>query len=665
MGDPLANLKHEMTEFSIITGLSDLQDMVDHYMDKEAFAFDVETTGPDRANELTNTVTWISFATDDSTDVIPIQHPNGEYIRTDMPLLKSGLVRQEKGLPLRPSDYSRDARKAIPVFGPPPEQLHHAEVFQTLKPLLLNDSMKIGQNLKFDLKSVVKYIGQLPEGRYFCTMLASWLLDVSRVGKLDLASNLERELGVKMVKGIGSNVEMHSFEDVARYSALDSYWTYRLSAALIRKLKEERLQRVMMLEVDVLRVVCKMELAGAPINKQALQELHDMLAVDVDKALGEVYRIAGRAFNMNSTQEKVKALYDKKSEGGRGLKPRKKTQTGNPSVDQDALDAYRGKDELVDAMLAHAEVDKLMSTYVIPYHGGEVTHTTGGKSKTTYRESLLQNGKIHTNFKQHGAETGRFSSSNPNLQNVPNASTEHGKAIRNLFCAPEGYVLVCADYSQVEPRIIADLTKDRVLLGAYKRGVDVYTAMINGPVLKPYKLNRDGGKLGVLAMSYGIGPDTVEARLHLKAGAGRELLDGFEKQFSDVYRYKRRVIGSARNRRPVPYVKTVLGRRRYLPDLLSHNKYYRSRAERQAFNTIIQGTAADLMKVALVRADAMLPPEAQLILTVHDELLTLCPEDMADEVAEIIREAMEEIHLLEEVDLVADVKIAKTWGEAK
>lgn len=662
----IKKLSQPMDGYNIITTVDQLEELVDHYMGKPGFSYDIETTGEHRLDGHRNIVTWISMSTDDRTDVIPLQHPNGDLLRVEQPLLKSGETRKAKGLPLRDSDYSKDPKKAIKIFGPAPEQLHHAEAFALLKPLFMGPALKIGHNIKFDVKGVAKYFGEVPSGRFFCTMIASWLIDTRRVkGGLGLAACLDRELGVHMEKGIGAMVENHTFDEVAKYAALDSYWVYRLAVILIEQLKECRLERLMRLEMDVLEALAHMELAGAPIDTVALKKLHAQLEIDIDEAKGEVFRIAGRAFNLNSNNDKQEILFGKKSAGGRGLRVGKRTASGAPSVAVDALEKYRGKDELVDALLKYADLQKLMSTYIIPYLGGEVTRTTGGKTTTTHRESLLYKGRIYTDFVQHGAETGRFSSRNPNLQNVPNASTPHGKAIRDLFYAPDGYVLVCADYSQIEPRIIADLSKDPIFLGAYKNKVDVYTSMVNGEVLKPYQLQRSGGKVAVLAMSYGVGPDKVETSLHIPEGKGRELLDAFEKQFKAVYRYKRRVIAEACNRRPEPYVTTLLGRRRYLPDLKASEKYLRSRAERQAFNTRIQGTAADVMKIAIARAHAMLPPEAQLLLTVHDELLTLCPEHMGEEVAEIIREAMEGVRILEDVELIADVNIAKTWGDAK
>ena len=289
-------------------------------------------------------------------------------------------------------------------------------------------------------------------------------------------------------------------------------------------------------------------------------------------------------------------------------------------------------------------------------------HTTSGKAKILDKKSLLIDGKIHTNFKAHGAETGRFSSSEPNLQNIP-SSGDYGKLIRNLFIAPPGYKLVVADYSQIEPRIIASFTKDPIMMNNYLEGGDIYTTI--GNVMS---VDRKAGKVLVLAMSYGVGPDKIAQSIGCNLTQARKLLDNFSSRFHNIATYKAKVIRMAANVKPTPYVETIFGRRRYIPELVSKDTGLKNRAERQAFNTIIQGSAADLMKLALVRAHSCFTdePDVNVILTVHDELVTVAREDLAEETAEAIRESMEGIKLPEiTVPLIADVKIVDRWGEAK
>jgi DNA polymerase-1 len=332
------------------------------------------------------------------------------------------------------------------------------------------------------------------------------------------------------------------------------------------------------------------------------------------------------------------------------------------SVSSDALEFYRSKDALVDAILDYQDLNKLMTTYVMPYLGGDIVRTNAGKSRIIEKKSLLIDGKVHTSFKAHGAETGRFSSSDPNLQNIP-SSGKYGKLIRNLFIAPPGYKLVVADYSQIEPRVIASFSNDPIMMDNYLNGKDIYTTI--GDTVG---LDRKAGKVLVLAMSYGVGPDKIASSLGLSVDAAKKLLNDFTERFHDIAKYKGKVIRLASQQSPVPFVETMFGRRRYIPDLKSSDKGLRSRAERQAFNTMIQGSAADIMKLAIVRAHSCFlnEPDVNVLLTVHDELVTVAREDLADETAEAIRESMEGIKLPEiRVPLIADVKIANKWGEAK
>ena len=657
---------------NIITTKEQLDELVAYYLTQDSFAYDLETVGPQRGVTVVNEVLWISLATNGRGDVIPLGHPNGEFEGEAFPLTPTGQKRKEEGLSIRESDYSKDKRKAVTTYGPPPVQLFPAEVFEALKPLMFGtDRTLVGHNLVFDLTSIAKYYnGQVPTGPYFDTMIASFLYDNKNKNKCGLDDCLAREFGYHMVKGVGKEVEKYAFSTVAKYAYLDAKYTFMLyKNVLQKKLEEGQLNNVMKLEMSVLRVLCAMKLEGAPIDTAQLQILHDQLEIDIEKARSDVYRIAGKVFNINSNPEKQVLLFSPKAEGGQGLKPKvltdkgkKKDEEGKPldvsdySVSGPALELYRDSNELVAALLEYADLNKLLTTYVIPYLGGEITRTSNGKSKISQKESLLINGKIHCDFVQHGAETGRFSSRNPNLQNVPAPHTSHGKAIRNLFAAPKGYKLVVADYSQIEPRVIASMAKDPIMLDNYLTGKDIYTT-----VGETMGVDRKAGKVLVLAMAYGVGPDKIANQIGCTVNQAKSLLNDFESKFTAVNKYRNLVIGTTRKR---GYVTTLLGRRRYLPEITSRNFGEKAGAERQAFNTRIQGSAADIIKLAMVRAQDMIPKESRILLTVHDELVTLTPDNKAEETAECIRQAMEGIDLLD-VPLIADVKIVQKWGEAK
>jgi DNA polymerase I-like protein with 3'-5' exonuclease and polymerase domains len=672
---------------NIITTEEQLQDFVEFYTNVDAFAFDVETIGDNRLYPVINDVCWISFATDGRTDVIPMGHPNGSFIGYDKPLLIEGQRRLAAGKEINDTHYSKDERKWTPKFGEAPEQLTPGQVFAAIKPIMFSDKLKVGHNLKFDLKSVAKYFrGVVPAKPYFDTLTASFIINnLASKNFLKLKDCVKRELGIDMEKGVGENVALHSFEAVADYSGIDADLTWKLYKALEPKITGN-LQRVWKLEMDVLAALCDMELTGAYIDTAMLDELAEQIGNDKELAKAKAFRIAGDAFPINSVLEKQKLLFGPQGPSG---KPRltPKTHINNTinknvltdkgveaaranqdlvfthfSTSSEALEYYRGKDDLVDALLEYSDLNKLMTTYVTPYKGGMIERETNGKKTVTEKKSLLINGRVHTNFKAHGAETGRFSSSEPNLQNIP-SSGDYGKLVRNLFVAPPGHKLIVADYSQIEPRVIASFSNDPRLVNNYLSGGDIYTTI--GDTMG---VDRKAGKVLVLAISYGVGPDKIAASIGCSVTDAKKLLTRFEKEFASITKYKDKVIRLAKQSGPIPFVETLFGRRRYITGLTSKDHGESSRAERQAFNTVIQGSAADIMKLALVRAHSCFLDEKDInvILTVHDELVTIAPEDRAEETAEAIRVSMEGIKLKEiTVPLIADVQIVDKWGEAK
>ena len=666
---------------NIITTQEQLQEFVRHYSSVDAFAFDIETIGENRILPVINDVAWIAFATEGRVDVIPMGHPNGEFQFFTKPLLKAGQAQIAKGKVLTDAHFSKNKAHWVPQFSEPPVQLNPGEVFAAIKPLMFGKQLKIGHNVKFDLKSLAKYYrGRVPVKPYFDTLMAAFLINNQNKFDLGLQACVKRELGIEIEKGIGEDISQHSFDDVAKYAAIDAEVTWKLYKALQPKL-EGNLRSVWRLEMDVLAALCDMELTGAYIDQEQLGKLSTQISEDLEKAKAKAFQVAGKVFSINSVPVKQELLFAVNPDTGKPrLKPNTKFQNAltpkgkeavrrkeDPqpnmfSVSADALEIFRGKDDLVDALLEYQDLNKLMTTYVTPYTGGEVERETNGKKKTITKKSLLINGRVHTNFKAHGAETGRFSSSEPNLQNIP-SSGEYGKLVRNLFIAPPGHKLVVADYSQIEPRVIAALAQDPVLMNNYLTGGDIYTTI--GDTMG---VDRKAGKVLVLAISYGVGPDKIASSIGCSVTEAKDLLKNFESKFVSISRYKSRVVTLAKERRPVPYVETLFGRRRYIPDLLSRETGLLARAERQAFNTVIQGSAADVMKLALVRAHASFvdEPDINLILTVHDELVTITPEDRAEETADAIKRAMEGIKIPAiTVPLVAEVNIVDKWGEAK
>lgn len=645
----------------------DLSRVVAHYSACDTVVLDVETGGAHAVDPRRNQVMWVGLAGGGRTDVIPLGFPNGAFAGVERPLLKSGLARLEQGLPLRESDYSKAVSKHVRLFGPAPEQLTPAEVFAALRPVFFAPGKTlVGHNLKFDALSIAKYYGgEIPTRDFADTIIASFLLNSTLGHRLGLDACVQRELGYEMVKGVGKNILAHAFDEVAQYLWRDCRYTGLLWGRLARRIERSGMGRLLRLEMDVLRVVCGMEQRGTLIDTRVLEELRDVMTVQLEQARSDAFKAAGRPFNVNSTQEKQQLLY-----GERGLSPVKLTDSGAKrvaggheprptdwSVADDALKPHE-KDPLVDAILRVQEAQKLLSTYVVPYLGGEVERQYGKHTKVVRRDSLLVRGRVHTDFKQWGAETGRFSSRNPNLQNIP-SRTEAGKKIRTAFVPDDGHVFVVADYGQIEPRIIASLTEDPVMLGAFGRGEDIYEALA-----APLGLKRAAGKVGILAMSYGVGPDKFAEQLGIGLPKAKAVMRDLEREFAAVYKYKERLVQQVVGRRP-HYVTTVLGRRRYITGL-SGSSGERAAAQRQIFNTQIQGSAADIMKIALVRVGTTLPEGAHLLLTVHDEVVVTTPKDLADETAEAVREAMEGVSLPQiTVPLVTDIKTVANWGDAK
>lgn len=657
----------------IVTDPSELNEVVEYFTnDADFLAFDVETMGDHRGDPWRNDVVWLAVADSRKSWVIPMGHPNGEFVESKFPLRESAQRRIEKGLPLRPIDYSTDPKKEVKVFSEPPVQLSRMQVFGAFKPLLMSEGLlKVGHNLAFDLGSVAKYLGGIPDGPYADTMIAAFLVDSSKSYGYGLKDVSKTYAGIEMVKGVGAEIEKYSFEEVANYADLDVVATAKVWSVLSKRVEADELLKVFALEMDTLRVVTEMRLTGAEIDTPALSGLKERLETDIEATKGKIYRLAGEQFNINSVAAKQRLLFGRKSEGGRGLAPKVLTPGGKDkqrakekltisdySVAADALSFYE-TDPLVAALLEYADLNKLLSTYVLPYMGGQVTRTINGKVRRETKAALLDKGRLHTDFNQIGAATGRFSSRNPNLQNVPAPGSDYGKLIRNLFIAGENNKLVVADYSQIEPRLIASFSKDPIMLDTYMSGGDIYTAI--GDTMG---VDRKAGKVLVLSIAYGVGPDKISNQIGCSVDEARDLLNDFSDKFKNIGRLKALTIRTARRKSPVPYVLTVTGRRRYLPELKADIKWMVSKAERQAFNTLIQGSAADIMKIAMVRAHRMVPEQARLILTVHDELVTVTPEDLADETAEAIRLAMEGVSFLR-VPLVADVKVVDKWGDAK
>lgn len=650
-----------------------LDEAIEHFMRFDAFAFDVETVGQYRGVPHLNQVTWISLATYGKSVVIPMGHPHGTKIvgETKEPRKdKNGKVRMFR----------------VPVYEPAPEQLTPAEVFSALKPLFFDpERIKIAHNVVFDTLSSEKYFGEEIPGRKVDTLSLQHVLD----------ENL-REYGLKPLvkkhfkftyeeKDVGKiGVDKFPFNEVAYYSYCDSLYCWLLYTKNRPLIDVNNLVTVYDMECDVIEPLVGMKRTGAPVDEEELYRLRDELSARLEEKQAAVIRAAGKEFNLNAPGQKAHVLYDPKSKGGQGLKPWKPTKGGKEkkkkgmeldvtdySTDSDALESYP-ENPVAVALLEYQEVNKILSTYVLGYLGVE-----GDKDKPC----IIYDGKIHADFVPCGPVTGRFSCRAPNLQNIPRPDTDLGKKIRGLFVAEPGQKLIVADYDQIELVILAHYLHKAgnggKLYDGFMNGVDPHTTTAAGVLgKKPEDVTSAErtvfGKTLNFATNYGVWENKVAAMLSgpdrvFTVKEARGILATHREEFPEIYAFKEAVWKKARSRTPVPYLRTLSGRMRRLPDLNHGKQFIRESAQRQAFNSLIQGGNADLIKWALIRAHRMLPEDIKIILTVHDEIVLTAPEDRVELGVEILREAMygPEMQSLLCVPMKADVKVVSRWSEAK
>ncbi|MBD0734090.1 hypothetical protein BGM09_01265 [Streptomyces sp. CBMA29] len=545
------------------------------------------------------------------------------------------------------------------MFSPPPDQLTPAEVFQELQPLFFSGRTKIAHNAVFDLVSVAKYFGQIPPPPYGDSIVAAWLIDENRPA-LGLKPLVEARYGLRYdQEGVGKRVEAHPFGTVADYAWMDAWTTWLLYTHLRPQITAAGLDGVWSLEMDVLEALLPMRAAGAPVDVAALERLRDDLRTRIVGAEAEVYRAAGRVFNLASNPQRQQVLYGPRP-AGQGLKPKKTTKTGAASTDAQALSTYQGKNAVVDRLLEYQELSKILSTYVEGYLGNEES----GKASRIY------NGRIYPTFAQYGTVTGRFSSYDPNIQNWPRSDSDIGKAIRDIIEPPPGFALLVADYAQIELRILAHFAKEGALWQGFWDGLDAHVATASTIFgIAPEDVDRAARQIAkgmAYAILYGAGAQKLADMAHISLPKASHFMRVHERAFPEIYAYKDDLLRTARRRRPVPYIKTLLGRHRRLPDLRSHAEGLRKRAERQLVNSHIQGTNADITKLAMTRFDRTRLDGMQMLLTVHDEIAVLCPQEIAQEGAAVLYDAMAgpEMQLLS-VPLTTDVKIVNRWSEAK
>ena len=397
------------------------------------------------------------------------------------------------------------------------------------------------------------------------------------------------------------------------------------------------------MELPLVRVLARMEQHGIGVDRSYLEEMGADLGTDLAGLETEIYEQAGRTFNIKSSQQFGKVLF-----GDLGLRVVKKTSRGSPSTDASVLQKLEDDHPIVGLVLRYREVEKLRSTYV-----------------KGYLPLIGPDQRIHARFNQTGAATGRLSSDRPNLQNIP-VRSELGRTIRRAFVAADGFRFVVADYSQIELRILAHLSKDPGLLGAFRAGEDIHTAtaarvfgLTADTVTADTRRRAKAINFGLL---YGMEAYGLADRLKIGRAEAREHMDTYFRQFPDVRNYLKEVVKEARR---VGYTTTLFGRRRYLPELLSGNWRTRQMGERMALNAPVQGSAADVIKVAMIELDRLLAPdEARMLLQIHDELVFEVREDAVEPTIRLVREVMEGVVELD-VPLTVDVGFGPDLASVK
>lgn len=535
-----------------------------------------------------------------------------------------------------------------------PNQLPERRVIELLRPLLEDPNIKkIGQNLKYDM-SILAQHGINLQGISFDTMLESYVID-SVATRHDMDSLAEMYLGEKTiafsdVAGKGANqltFNQIALEQAAPYAAEDADITLRLHNTLWPKLQSEPslLGVFSDIELPLVPVLSRIERAGALVDDTLLFQQSHELGLRIDELERDAWDLAGQEFNLASPKQLGDILFNQLE-----IPVLKKTAKGAPSTKEEVLQELALDYPLPKVLLEHRGLAKLKSTYTdkLPTMINRVT------------------GRIHTSYHQSGTATGRLSSSDPNLQNIPIRNAE-GRRVRQAFIVPDGYKLIAADYSQIELRIMAHLSEDPNLLTAFANGLDIHSAtaaeVFSTPLDRVTADQRRSAKAINFGLIYGMSAFGLAKQLNIGRKQAADYIDTYFDRYPGVLNYMNTVRSSAAES---GYVETWFGRRLYLPEINSRNGMRRQAAERTAINAPMQGTAADIIKLAMIKVDQWLLDsklDSKMIMQVHDELILEVPENELEEVTTGLLSGMENAAELK-VPLVVDIGVGNNWEEA-
>lgn len=533
-----------------------------------------------------------------------------------------------------------------------PQQLSFAEAFSIIQPILENEKIKkIGQNLKYDYE-VLKNAGITLRGIAADSMLESYVYNsvATRHDMDSLALKYLHHNTIKYEDVAGKGAKQIPFSQVTiekatEYAAEDAAIALELHHYFSLHLKEKLSHVFETIELPLITVLAEMELQGVCIDGELLQQQSTELEKRLKELENEVYQLAGAIFNLNSPVQLQEILFEKM-----GLPILKKTPKGQPSTAEEVLSELALDYPLPKFIMEYRQLNKL---------------------KTTYTDQLpkqidINTKRVHSSFHQALTATGRLSSSNPNLQNIP-VRTEEGKRIRKAFIAPKNYKLISADYSQVELRIMAHLSNDKGLQYAFHHGLDIHQAtaaeIFNAPLESVTPLQRRSAKAINFGLIYGMSSFGLAKQLGIERGAAQNYIERYFERYPGVKKYMDDTRTTAHQQ---GYVETLFGRRLYLPLINADNKGLQQAAERMAINAPMQGTAADIIKLAMIKVHDWLKihsPETKMILQVHDELVFEAPENNIQTMVEKIKSIMESAATLS-VPLIVDVGVGDNWDEA-
>ena len=539
----------------------------------------------------------------------------------------------------------------VPV---PSDQDEALKIVNEFRPVFENEnSLKVGQNIKYDMIVLQNY-GATVKGPLFDTMIAHYVLQPElRHGMDYLAEIYLHYQTIHIDELIGpkgknqKNMRDLDPKDVYLYACEDADVTLKLKNVLEKELKENDAERLFYdIEMPLVPVLVNIERNGVLLDTEALKQSSAHFTAQMEQIEKEIYELAGETFNIASPKQVGEVLFDKL----KIVEKAKKTKTGQYVTSEEVLESLRHKHPVVEKILEHRGLKKLLGTYI---------------------DALPQlinprTGRVHTSFNQTVTATGRLSSSNPNLQNIP-IRDENGKEIRKAFIPDEGCLFFSADYSQIELRIMAHLSEDKNMIDAFLSNHDIHAAT----AAKIYKIDlkdvgsdmRRKAKTANFGIIYGISVFGLAERMNVDRKEAKELIDGYFETYPGVKAYMDKSIQVAQEK---GYVETIFHRKRFLPDINSRNAVVRGYAERNAINAPIQGSAADIIKVAMARIYQRFQAEgiqAKMILQVHDELNFSVPVNEKERVEEIVIEEMEKAYRMH-VPLKADCGWGKNWLEA-